>query len=136
MSKKIISINDRINLLVSFICSNDREQPEEWKEIKNSNGKYFISNQGRVLSLQHRIPRVLKPYERSHYLTVKIFSKPQSIHRLVAEYFISDKIVNDKTLVVHHKDGNKLNNVYTNLSVMTYTDHYKIHTERGKKNDK
>lgn len=44
MSKKIISINDRINLLVSFICSNDREQPEEWKEIKNSNGKYFISN--------------------------------------------------------------------------------------------
>lgn len=44
MSKKIISINDRINLLVSFICSNDQEQPEEWKEIKNSNGKYFISN--------------------------------------------------------------------------------------------
>jgi hypothetical protein len=29
--------------------------------------------------------------------------------------------------VVHHKDGNKLNNKKNNLEVMTKAEHYKIH---------
>lgn len=41
------------------------------------------------------------------------------IHRLVAKYFIGDI---PSGYVVNHKDGNKLNNHYSNLEIVTYSE--------------
>jgi hypothetical protein len=49
------------------------------------------------------------------------------IHRDVARKKISRDIL--PTEVVHHRDGNKLNNKRKNLEVMTQSEHYKIHNK-------
>lgn len=46
---------------------------EKWKEIPNTDGKYFISDCGRVKSYCGYTAKILKPYKhRNGYLEVKI----------------------------------------------------------------
>lgn len=46
---------------------------EEWKEIPNTGGRYFVSNHGRVKSYCGYTAIILKPYKhRNGYLEVKI----------------------------------------------------------------
>lgn len=87
----------------------DPIENEIWKEINNTDGKYYISNYGRVISLCGK-PKLLKAYTRNGYEAVKINNKNFPIHRLVAEHFIDNNIVNNKEVLVHHKDHNKTNN--------------------------
>ncbi len=47
------------------------------------------------------------------------------VHRDVARKKIKRALREDE--VVHHKDGNKLNNKKRNLEVMTKSEHYRIH---------
>lgn len=47
------------------------------------------------------------------------------VHRDVARKMLKRDLREDE--VVHHKDGNKLNNKKQNLEVMTKSEHYKIH---------
>lgn len=53
---------------------------------------------------------------------------PIRIHRLTAETFVPNDSPNVKT-IVHHKDGDILNNNYTNLIWVTPEEHKKIHNE-------
>lgn len=109
---------------------------EIWKDIKGYEGKYQVSNLGRIKSLQminnkfgivvHR-ERILKPTLRTNYLGITL-SKDNThknfiVHRLVAEAFIP----NPKGLpCVNHKDENKLNNNAENLEWCTskYNSNY------------
>lgn len=89
---------------------------EIWKDVKGLEGKYQVSNFGRVKSLhynQKNYSKVLKPQtNRCGYQTVNIGKKVRTIHRLVAIAFIP----NPKELCqVNHKDGNKTNNHVQNL---------------------
>lgn len=63
-------------------------------------------------------------------------------HRLVAEQYLLNKgnsiEINGKLylkpeLVVHHIDGNKLNNSPDNLEIMTLSEHSKLHNNKRKK---
>jgi NUMOD4 motif/HNH endonuclease len=81
---------------------------------------YSVSNLGRIKNV--RTGTILKPdisnmgYERFNlYNAVAKKQKKHSGHRLVALYFVEG----DKELTVNHKDGNKRNNVYTNLEWST-----------------
>ncbi len=47
------------------------------------------------------------------------------VHRDVARKIVKRDIGPDE--VVHHKDGNKLNNKKSNLEVITRSEHYKKH---------
>lgn len=104
---------------------------EIWKEVYGYEGLYEVSNLGRVRSLDHlvtqqkgscfitriykgrilkpRIPKNKYPYlhlsKQGVQLTVKV-------HRLVAQTFIPNP---ENLPQVNHKDGNKQNNVVTNL---------------------
>lgn len=87
---------------------------EEWKEIKNTEGNYFISNKGRVKSLFQYNARILKAYSNgNNYQKVKIKGKEYYIHRLVGEYFIYND--DEKADTIHHKDRNRKNNNVNNL---------------------
>lgn len=70
--------------------------------------KVFISNTG-----YYRINLVMK--DHTH--------KNVSIHRLVAYYFVNNPDPN-KYAIVNHKDGNKLNNDYTNLEWVTTSENF------------
>ena len=94
---------------------------ELWKDIDGFEGKYQVSTWGRVRSLCNNKVRILKPYKNEKgYLKVQLClngkSKKFRVNRLVATAFIPNLYDLPQ---VNHKDGNKLNNSYTNLEWTT-----------------
>ncbi len=55
----------------------------------------------------------------------------KTVHRYVASKKVGGKI--GKGRVVHHKDGNKLNNRRKNLQVMNRSSHGKLEAKKKKK---
>lgn len=103
---------------------------EEWKEIENTNGKYYISNCGRVKSLCGYKAIVLQYYKKANgYLTVKINGKNVFVHRLVAFAFCENKY-KDQIVQIHHKNGNKVDNNYSNLEILSIKEHQKRHSKK------
>ena len=97
---------------------------EVWKDIKGLEGKYMISNIGRVYSFPknkgiNRTVKVLKILNQRYSFVNLYYNhklKRCSVHRLVAIAFIEK--VNGKESV-NHIDGNRYNNTYTNLEWVT-----------------
>ena len=82
-------------------------------------------NQDKIL---HTIFGTAKIDHHGYYIitTRKEGNNNQQLHRLIYEKFWGVKI--PKGVVIHHKDGNKLNNCILNLEAMTSSDHWKLHT--------
>lgn len=111
---------------------------EFWKNIDGYDGKYQISNAGRVRSYQPQYVinkgyvntgvHFMKPNDNGHgYKYVDLngngFRDRRYVHRLVAEYFLPDGF---KTgMEVNHKDGDKSNNRLSNLEWLTPLDNKK-----------
>lgn len=107
------------------------EIEEIWKDIRGYEGRYQISNKGRVKSLE-RFIKPTGPFQKTKtcrekilktsiagqgYRHVSLENKKHLIHRLLAEAFIPNEL---KYKCVNHKDGNKLNNDLDNLEWCTY----------------
>lgn len=94
---------------------------EEWRDIKDYEGLYQISNYGRVK--RKRIPqaKILKNmFTTTGYYRITLSNirkqKDFKVHRLVAQEFLPN-LENKKQ--VNHIDGNKLNNNVNNLEWVT-----------------
>lgn len=103
---------------------------EIWKPIKGYEGKYEVSNLGRVRSISHS-NKILKPDKPKGYSRVTLFNKGvryrKTIHILVAETFIPNP---NNYPVVNHIDENRENNAVTNLEWCTQKDN----CNHGKRN--
>ena len=93
-----------------------------WKDVKNFENNYMISNTGLLYSKKAK--RILCTHPNGDgYLSFHASTKKGSftlrIHRLVASHFLKED-VNRKC--VNHKDGNKLNNSVDNLEWCTYKE--------------
>lgn len=100
------------------------------KEIPGTDGQYFVSDTGQIISLSNREPRVLKPYLCGNgYLYVNIYGQNKRVHRLVAQAFIPNP---ENLPVVHHIDGNKLNNNRKNLTWTTQQQNVILYHESQK----
>jgi hypothetical protein len=94
-----------------------------WKEIQGYPG-YRIYNNGQIYSEKinrYLILRVVNGYHKIH-LYRNNTQKNYYIHILVAKYFCDNS---DNKLFVNHKDGDKLNNNYTNLEWVTHSENSK-----------
>ena len=113
---------------------------EIYKDIKDLEGLYQVSNFGNVMSLNYNRtekPKLLKPcVDGKGYLLVNLCKdgKPKMfrVHRLVAETFL----INPENLpCINHKDEDKTNNSVENLEYCTYeyNCNYGTRTERAAK---
>ena len=118
----------QIDKLLIFIT----EYPgcELWREIPGTDGQYFVSEAGQVLSLSHNKPRILKPYVCGNgYLYVNIYGQNKRVHRLVAEAFVPNQ---ESLPVVLHIDGDKQRNCVSNLSWTTQQENIRLYHESQK----
>ena len=89
----------------------------EFKLINIENNRdYYMSDNGIVYDNYNRNLRTLLT-DKDLYYSVSILSSKHRLHRLVYSTWIAEII--PKELTVNHKDGNKRNNHYTNLELMT-----------------
>ena len=129
-------IEKRVSSLILFLCYNLLVPDEVWCEIPGYDGDYFASDKGRILSLCRNEPRILKPFicsndgNRTGYYYVEIRGQKQRVHRLVALAFLENP--EDKP-VVHHIDGNPLNNTLENLAYATYAENAQDYQKMKKK---
>lgn len=93
---------------------------EVWKDIKDYNGLYQVSDLGNVKSLKWGKEKVLKPSIDTGYYRVILYKdrirKTYLVHRLVYETF------NGKTdlFIDHVIEGNKFDNRLSNLQAITH----------------
>lgn len=98
---------------------------ERWKPIKGFEGRYEVSDRGRVRSLpRYYSPKLnyLRPkLEKDGYLEVTLCCKDRKrhylkVHRLVYQAFVGPL---DPNLQVNHENGRKNDNRVKNLVQMT-----------------
>lgn len=119
---------------------------EIWRDIIGYEGYYQVSNYGRVKVLPHLVSRgfctvtcpekILKPrVKNNQYLFVRLSnghkntSKEKYVHRLVAEAFLPNH--KDKP-EIDHIDGDRINNLVTNLRWATRTENVRNPNTLGK----
>ena len=108
---------------------------EVWATLAFGNGKYEISNYGRVKSFQRGKVKILKPsLHNCGYLYVELYEKGKckkcKIHRLVAETFIAN--TEDKA-TVDHVFNNKFDNFVENLRWATMSENNQYAYDTGAK---
>lgn len=113
---------------------------EIWKDIKDYEGLYQVSNNGRIKSLNYRRTgkeKILSPKTNpSGYLYINLckngITKSYRVHRLVAETYISNP---ENLPEVNHKDEVKSNNTVKNLEWCThlYNANYGTRIEKRQK---
>ena len=108
----------------------------EWKKI---NDKYKVSEYGEIYCFSgirktSYQPFIVKQRLQYGYLVCWIGNhnkqKKQLIHRLVYSQFIGEIPVNCD---IHHKDGNRLNNHFSNLEPIDHSLHAKLHWDKREK---
>ena len=102
-----------------------QNQEEIWRDVKNYEGIYKISNLGNVKSNATSKVKLLKnSLRKSGYYGVCLNKDGKSnvrlTHHLIAESFLNHTICNKQKLVVDHIDNNKKNNRLDNLQIITF----------------
>jgi len=100
----------------------------KWKLAKSLGSRYWISTSGKVASLLYPCgtlrprPLILKRRISTNGYPIFAFErKNKTIHRIVAQEFIGS--ISGK--VVHHIDGNRMNNHVSNLEITDYSKNNK-----------
>ena len=109
---------------------------EIWRWIEGCEGRYQISNFGRVKSMpncRRFEAKILKPWlNRQGYLIIDLCingrGKHFPVHQLVARAFIPNP---ENKPEPNHEDGNKLNNFVGNLKWVTRAENVKHSFEMG-----
>lgn len=121
---------------------------EIWKDVKDYEGLYEISNFGKIRSKDRVVyqenngsickhlykGKILKcKKEKNNYIRVRLSKNgkatTKSLHRIVAEAFIPHTIENN---IVTHLDNNPSNNIVNNLEWTTYKGNMQYAAKQGR----
>lgn len=113
---------------------------EQWKDILGYEGKYQVSNTGKVRSLNYnntgKIKELKQKINRYGYYEVKLSknnrTKDFMVGRLVSEHFIPNP--NFKTKVIHKKDvkDNNVTNLEWAYESEAMHNQYNTHKRKGR----
>jgi len=115
---------------IKFLTGNDILSIEGYSEIPFTNGKYFISEEGKIISFAlNRCGEEVFPYfYEGKYPVVPINYKgiyrKVELHQLLCVTFY-DKDYVEKGLVCMHLDNDKKNYKLSNLKIGTYSENNK-----------
>jgi len=109
---------------------------EQWKEIPDTNSRYYVSNFSRIKSLIGYDAKLLNPFKtKDGYLRVSLYSsngrRDLLLHRIVAMCFLPAPPRLDYQL--HHIDFNRSNCQLSNLIWLDPKEHKNLHFEKEKK---
>lgn len=90
---------------------------EEWRRTEVCGGRFEVSNGGQVRN--SRSKRVRSQVDHKGYVRVVLEKKQYSVHRLVATAFLMADIDRPH---VNHIDGNKSNNLVSNLEWVSHSE--------------
>ena len=107
-------------------------QTEEWRQVVGYEGKYLVSNTGKVKSLL-RNGKLLNHNDNGRgYLQVTLYFNSKrvthNIHSLVAKAFLGAR---KDGMTVNHIDGNKYNNCLYNLEYCSQGDNSRHAIDTG-----
>lgn len=116
---------------------------EIWKDVVGFEGRYQVSDQGRIRSIQtnhgkyqERLLALRKRSDTCHYLYAQFWVKDkpfrEAVHRAVAKAFIPNP---DHKPMVNHIDGNKENNTLNNLEWVTCSENHRHAFDTGLRNN-
>lgn len=111
----------------------ENDLKEIWRDIPGYDGKYKVSNKGRVMSFWRSEPVVVKTWDnKSGYKCLALHKGgtkiTKTLHRIVAKAFVDNP--NNK-LEVNHIDGNKSNNAAHNLEWSTRKENVRHANKNG-----
>ena len=109
---------------------------EEWREIKDYENLYWISNLGRVLSKRGRVFKIKKlQLNKTGYYHIMLcknyIKKDFLVHRLVVSHFIGDFYENNNS--TNHKNCVRTDNRVENLEICSYAYNNKYAYKHGNK---
>jgi hypothetical protein len=125
---------------------------EEWRDVAGYEGKYQVSNLGRVKSVPREVFCPISPLKK--FISKELIMRPQDhiagyrvvyfgstnkkdkkkffIHRLVAKAFIENP---SGKPFVNHKDCDKTHNCIVNLEWMTEQENTQYHYDQVRKSN-
>lgn len=105
---------------------------EEWKPISGYEGRYEVSNYGRVKSVAKNGLIMAQVKDTYGYVVVSLgYPKVmKKVHRLVALAFIENPLCKPQ---VNHLDNKRDNNVLTNLEWVTHKENTEYMDYQGRR---
>lgn len=89
----------------------------EFVEVAKSNGKVFVSEDGRVITARKPTPWLGSVDPSTGYVKISIANKPAYVHRIVFEVLTGTEIPDDRE--IDHVDTTRTNNRLSNLRIVT-----------------
>jgi hypothetical protein len=142
--QKIIVINmEKLTKIKTEVLEKDRRlrklDDEEWKVIPGSNGKYYVSNYGRIKSfMKEPSGKILKFANLKGFYTTQLNLegkiKTHLVHKITAEVWVPKS--SEECTIVTHLDWNIRNNHYQNLEWITRDVHYMRLVQRQREQNK